>query len=122
WISVNQALEQVDSWVLHSIPGQSQNPVLQLLDGVYPGIDPADPFLQSCFWEKCYVRRAADNDFSGMLETLKQGLQKGYPLAHFYDNEGILLEQAGQKAQGRQAFQKALQAPLNLTNASENLN
>ncbi len=125
WIKADEALKPVTSEILDNAsiaPGKilDQKAALDLMDRAYPSLGP-DPFLQSCYWEKAYVRQAASNNPSGMLEALNQGLQKGYPLAPFYNDKGILLAQVGRTAEARECFQKALQAPLNLTSAAQNL-
>jgi hypothetical protein len=80
-----------------------------------------DPFLQSCLWEKIAFHRMSIHDGPGALQAVQEGLKKGYPLAHFYNLEGILLGHMGRTVEARQAFHKALLAPLNLTPAAENL-
>ncbi len=120
WLQANQALEPATSCILNFRTGSSQENALDLLRRAYASIG-RDPFLQSCFWEKVYVRQAAANNPSGMLEALNRGLQKGYPLAQFYNDKGMLLAQAGRAAEARECFQKALRAALNLTSAAQNL-
>ena len=120
WVETDRRLESVTYLVLESNPRQTHQRALDLLSEFGLSV-PRDLFLQSCFWEKVYYLQAADNHSQGMLEALLQGLQKGYPLAHIYNDEGELLEQLGRKAEARRAFQKALAAPLDLTSAPENL-
>jgi len=120
WIRADIALQPVTSWVMHSAPRQSQKPALQLLFQAR-GSFSDDPFLQSCYWEKVFDRYQANNDSTGMLEALRKGLKSGYPSAHLYNAEGLLFEQLGHDAEARKAFQKALDAPINLTSAAENL-
>lgn len=120
WVEANLHLEAVTSSVLNSDPQRPPQRALDLLLQIGPSL-PSDPFLKSCFWEKAYNLYRAGNNPEGMLEALRQGLKEGYPLAHFYNEEGLLLESAGKNDEARRAFQKALHAPLNLTSAAENL-
>ncbi len=125
WMKADEALKPVTAGILDNaciLPGKTsdQNSALIPLHQAYAGLGP-DPFLQSCYWEKAYVRQAAANNPSGMLEALNQGLQKGYPLAPFYNDKGMLLARMGRATEARECFQKALRAPLNLTSATQNL-
>ncbi len=84
----------------------------------------SDPFLRSCFWE-----RAADTYFKDSfltpgsesyrqaVQALEKAIQEGYPAAHLYEHLGVFFEIAGDKKEAEGAFQKALKAPLNRTDA-----
>jgi len=120
WFEVNQGLRGATYAVISSSPWVSQS---LILDRIYQVKDLLgdDPFLQSCFWEKVFTHRAIDHDELGCLEAIREGLQNGYPLAEFYNEEGAILVQQGKTALARAAFQKAVHSKLNLTPAAENL-
>jgi hypothetical protein len=120
WVKADQELQPVTSWIMSHAPWASREAAIELLNRSSSSMR-GDPFLQSCFWEKVYVEQSDDNNHPGMLETLQRGLINGYPLAHFYNEEGMLLQERGRSREARAAFEKALHSPLNLTSAGENL-
>jgi hypothetical protein len=120
FIRADRAFQPVTSAVVDLPPRASQGPVLSLMEKAKPGFE-EDPFLRACWWEKAFQRKSVGNDFPGMLEAIRRASGEGYPCAHFYNEEGLVLEAMGRRKEARRAFQKALGCPLNLTPAAENL-
>jgi 4-amino-4-deoxy-L-arabinose transferase-like glycosyltransferase len=120
FVQADQALQPATSAVLDLPPTGSQAPVFKRLDVAKPACE-GDPYLRACWWEKTYQRQSVENNFPGMLEALRGALREGYPCAHLYDLEGLLLENMGRKKDAQRAFQKALLCPLNLTAATDHL-
>ena len=86
-----------------------------------------DPFLRSCFGEKLadlYLKEALLSQPSpsrGSLEKAVEALRTaalGYPAAHLFNHMGNTLLLLDNDLQARAAFEKALKAPLNLTDSA----
>ncbi len=89
-----------------------------------------DPLLESLLGEKMALIHALDSaygtrdkrgNFLGSFQALQRAVEKGYPAAHLWNELGSLYALAGKKTEAKACFNKALAAPLNKTNADENL-
>jgi len=120
WLEVDVRLRPLVFQAIDLQSGESQQPILNRILELEKDLS-RDPFLESCLWEKVVFHRMSMGDGLGALESLRKGLERGYPLAHFYNLEGVLLGRMGRTEEARIAFEKANQSPLNLTPAAENL-
>ena len=120
WLEADRRLQPATSLVLNANLGQSQSAILKSIFSAEDWMK-EDRFLQTCFWEKVLTHRTFDHDAGGSLEAIQMGLQKGYPLAEFYNEQGAILTQLGRYSEARVAFEKAAHSKINLTPAAENL-
>ncbi len=120
WLRADRALQPVTSEVLQYPPWFTAPSVFNLLKGSY-GAMAGDPFLRTCYWDKVYTRQAVNHSQAEMLGALQEGLKTGYPLAHLYNAEGLVLMDLGRKDEAEKAFRKAAQSPVNFTSAAKSL-
>jgi len=120
WMRADRELQPLTDSIMDAFRGQDQEPFLKALFESYPSLR-GDPFLESCFWEKVVFHLMAAGDEAGALKALQQGVKKGYPAAHLFNMEGVLLAKEGKVHEARMAFQKAIRCEINLTPALENL-
>jgi hypothetical protein len=99
---------------------KSRQPVVDRLKSLHP-LFAGDPFLESCFWEKMAENDYGDLNYGAQVEALQEALEKGYPAAHLYNGLGALYFRHGLWKEARQAFEKALQCPVNHTSAAAGL-
>jgi hypothetical protein len=103
--------------------GRSFTPDLKALDEVEPAFR-GDPFLRAAFWEKrsdlqTKQRLGGITDEDNAIPSLEKAIEEGYPAAHLYEHLGILWLMAHDPAEAGKAFEKAVRAPLNLTDAAQ---
>jgi hypothetical protein len=102
-------------------PGRYKSILRDNLAAAYPYFQ-QDAFLESCYWEKL-----ADLDFgiSGFkdvqkpIQDLKQGLERGYGAAHLYQRLAAFHLMRSELPQAKKALEKALAAPLDLTQSRQ---
>jgi hypothetical protein len=79
-----------------------------------------DPFLVGMFCER--VIEESDPGLPGQwLPWIEKALTQGYPSPHLWVAKGALLNAEGKKREARQAFEKAVHSPFNLTDAQERI-
>ncbi len=78
-----------------------------------------DPFLISIFCEKACFYKRFSSEPGDFLPWIQKAVRYGYPAAHFFTAEGFVLSSAGRAAEARLAFERAVQSPMNMTNAAE---
>jgi hypothetical protein len=120
WYEVNQRLKSVTAHTFDMLLEESRIPIIRQILEIESSIKP-DAFLMSCLWEKVAFHRVVDKDVQGALIAFQQALKNGFPAAHFYYLQGLLLADIGKFDDARQAFQKAIRCPLNLSSAAEEL-
>jgi hypothetical protein len=118
WCDANRAFHSVTREIVQS--GSNPVPVLAKLSKVYSFVE-GDPFLESVYWHKCLDLEKKRGDRTASLRAIHQGLQRGYALPFFFNDEGVLLMQEGRYKEARKAFRRALGSELNLTPARSNL-
>ncbi|HTC21422.1 MAG TPA: hypothetical protein VK859_11280, partial [bacterium] len=106
WIEADKELQPVTSFVMNRAPWASKQGAIDLLEAAYPSVQ-GDPFLESSYWEKTYRMEETDDHPQAMLKALQEGLKRGYPSAHLYNEEGILLEGLNRIPEARSAFEQA---------------
>lgn len=121
WMEADRRTQPLTSAIMDVLAGQSQKSFLAQLKVLQPFFK-GDAFLQSCFFEKTAFHQMADKNWPGALEAVREGLRQGYPAAHLYNLEGVLLARLGRNAEARKAFQEALHCEVNFSPALENLN
>jgi hypothetical protein len=129
WEGAESASRESTRAFLKRRTGTGYESVLADLLGRYGSFED-DPFLESCFWEKVYYLYLQNSAFGNApreenlrlaLEAVIQAHEKGYPAAHYFNEEGALWEHFGKLGLARQAFERAVSAPLDRTPAKENL-
>jgi hypothetical protein len=80
-----------------------------------------DPFLESVFGDETALFFSIQKDLPRAWLCYQNALKSGYPAANLYDEAGVLLAVKGSYAAARADFEKALKAPVNRTDALENL-
>ncbi len=120
WYEVDQQLQPVTNQIINLFPEESELPIIQRLLEIEQSLPP-DRFLKSFLWEKVAYHRVADHDGAGAVEALREASQEGFPAAHFYYIQGVLLADMGKFSEAKIAFQKATQSPLDLSSARDNL-
>ena len=120
WVEANDRLKPATYATMDSRPGRPQKTILDLIFAAYPYFH-GDRFLESCFWEKVVFHLKADHNKSAVLAAIQQGLKRGYPLPQWFNDEGVLWAEKGEKEQARRAFEAAIHSPVNFTPAAENL-
>ncbi len=102
-------------------PGRYTSILRENLEKAYPSFH-QDAFLESCFWEKL-----ADLDFKiGLfkdsrrsIEDLEKGLKRGWGAAHLYQRLAVFHLMRSEVPQAKEALQKAISAPLDLTQSRQ---
>jgi hypothetical protein len=79
-----------------------------------------DPFLESVFCERV-LQESGQGPPEKWLPWVEKALAQGYPSPHLWVAKGALLNAEGKKREARQAFEKAVHSPFNLTDAQERL-
>jgi tetratricopeptide (TPR) repeat protein len=120
WVGANQSLAELDRLVMERGVDPDQGPMLGVLSRAYPNFK-GDPLLESRYWRITALHHAAGGDFASAVSDESKAIRQGLPLAHLYNELGCLLFKEGDGAGARRAFQSALAARPNLTNALENL-
>jgi hypothetical protein len=120
WMEADRRLQPLTTAVMDNANGQSQEGILEALRNLRP-LFQGDPFLETCFWEKTAFHQMAQKDDRTALRSIQEALRLGYPAAHVYNLEGVLLEHLGRSREARRAFQAALRCGVNFSPARENL-
>ena len=102
-------------------PGRYTQILRDNLNRAYPAFQ-GDPFLESCFFEKLADLDYKDSDFKNFqkpIEDLNQALQHGYPSAHLFQKLGFFYLLSSNPDLAKICFEKALKAPLDLTQSRQ---
>jgi 4-amino-4-deoxy-L-arabinose transferase-like glycosyltransferase len=128
WKTLNDRIDGLLPAYLGLVPEAARHMAQQAYTQLAPQVDP-DPFLQSCYWdmsytfhnwENMYGKRTSEN-YRASFESMFNAVHRGYPTAYFYNELSFFYLRAGNYAQAEACCEKALQAPLNLTPAAQNL-
>jgi uncharacterized protein HemY len=100
----------------------------QLLSQMEPSL-PSDPLIQSCFWDITFMLHNMENvygtkafqNLEDSMDSIRNGIRRGYPTAYFYNELGTLYSIERQYGDAERAFKNAIHAPLDLTMARDNL-
>ena len=96
--------------------GQDFSSLLKNLDGGYPLVR-GNPFLESCFWDKRAAFEYQELNYEQQLFSYQAAVQKGFPTADLFYKLGELYRVKGRQAEAEEAYGRAVQAPLDLTQA-----
>ncbi|HJT23940.1 MAG TPA: hypothetical protein VJ873_05150 [bacterium] len=123
WWGAQKALEPFLGRYMEYSGGRSLEKELEILEKVEPAFQ-GDPFLQAVFFEKKSDMEArqslmgfTDAGGDAAIQSLRQAASEGCPAAHLYERMGVLLLRKGRAREAKAAFEKARQAPLDLTDA-----
>ncbi len=129
WRRADQALRDI-TWAAANLPENGdRSSVFTQLDRVYPLFE-GDLFLESIYWEwvfnfqgweMAYGDKNTALHYPRALHAVQEELKQGYPTALFYNELGALQLMGGDVRDARDAFEKAVQCPVNLTRAADNL-
>jgi hypothetical protein len=120
WIGADRACHDLTPLVFNNRDYKSRKPVLEKLYSLYPLFE-GDRFLESCFWEKIAENEYGDRNYEGQIGAFKQAIEKGYPMAHLYNDLGALFFRHGRLLAAGDAFKKALKCNPNYTSAATGL-
>lgn len=120
WQEASQSLLPFIDQCLSYVHGKPFQPVLDSLAKVYPCFE-GDPFLESVYWEKTADSDLKMNlpDHQAAIQSLKEGLKKGYPAAHLYYDLGVFYSMDQNPVKAREAFQQARKAPFDFTSSEQ---
>jgi tetratricopeptide (TPR) repeat protein len=76
-----------------------------------------DPFLESVYWDKRAAYEYENLNYEEQLRSYQMAVTRGYPTADLYYKLGQLLLVKKRYSEAQEAFLKATQAPLDLTQA-----
>jgi hypothetical protein len=120
WLEMDRQLHGITRQIHFDNDGSRQETILkQLLEKEV--FARGDPFLESAFYEHVLFYERKRARMPELLGWIQAAIKKGYPLPHLLVPDGIYLLTLGKNQAARAAFEKALQAPFNMTNAAENL-
>ncbi len=127
WRKADSALGPFLDEAISYYPDKSLAEIRWVLEDVSADFQ-ADPFLASCFWEKeaemlfKEYSSVPDPQTLGRAEkALQEALRQGYPSAHLFLRLGVFYLLSGDPVQARRAFEEALGAPGNRTDAASYL-
>ncbi len=120
WAKADLSLKELTRLVMEFNVDPDQSRMLAVLDKAYPSFK-GDPLLEARYWRIRAIHHAAEGKMDEAIEDEKQGIEKGLPMAHLYNDLGCLLYQENKLPAARKAFEEALRLRLNLTDAAENL-
>lgn len=139
WCKAQRALESFEDVNLCYVMGQPFDRDLESLRALEPFFR-GDLFLRAAFFEKeadletkqflletgegekrMIPKKTLEVVVSPAIQSLKKAVTEGYPAAHLYFHLGDLWMMGQNPAEAKKAFQKAIQAPLNLTESSRYL-
>jgi hypothetical protein len=128
WREAQKALEPFLDKDLCYVMGRPFDDLLRELAKTQPAFE-NDPFLQSCYFEKesdLGLKQDLMSQAGGKalvpgkgpaLVSLENAVEKGYPAAHLYEHMGILWLMRQEPSRAKEAFGKAMAAPLDLTDS-----
>lgn len=113
WIRLNDLMREVDADRLYQ-PHENWD---VLLSGLSQGeaLIKGNPFLASVYWDKVAAFEYGKVDYAAHLAALQHAVKEGYPTAALCFELGNLYLTKGFRAEAIQAYEKAIQAPLDLT-------
>lgn len=128
WMAMNDRLDSVLREFTTAPPEPARVKAMGELDRMAPEVGP-DPFLQSCYWEMVFGLHNFQNFFGkpsientqDSIHAIQNAIKFGYPTAYFYNEIGTFYYLQKDYKKARTAFEKAIQSPLDLTPAKENL-
>lgn len=101
-------------------PGESRKPIYDLLHAHYSQFE-GDPFEESIYWTQMALYYSVVGDAKSALASYRTALHKGYPAANLYNEMGAVLVFMGDYQEAKRSFEEATRAPVDRTNALENL-
>ncbi len=115
WNQANAVFEKADLQRFNQGGGHIEK-ILKTLESAYPLVK-GDPFLESVYWDKRAAFEYEDLNYEEQLRSYQMAVSLGYPSADLYYKLGQLLMVKQRYPGAQEAFLKATQAPLNLTQA-----
>ncbi|HUO57021.1 MAG TPA: hypothetical protein VMV05_02490 [bacterium] len=120
WLRADTALRELTRLVMETDVDPHQGAMLKVLEGAYPQFK-GDPLLESRYWRIMALHHLAGGDSALALEDEKKAIQRGYPMAHLYNEMGGIYMGEKRWSEAKEAFESATKAKFNLTNAGDNL-
>jgi tetratricopeptide (TPR) repeat protein len=120
WVKADQSLMDLTDEILERGVDPHQEKMLQTLQAAYPFFQ-GDPFLESSYWRIAALHEAAGGRLPQAVEDEQRAIDRGYPLADFYNELGGLYVREGDMVSAEQSYKKALGLVPNHTNAGMNL-
>jgi hypothetical protein len=120
WTKADGDLQELTRLVMETGVSPDQSRMLDVLDRAYVDFK-GDPLLESRYWRLRALHLAAGGKNRESIEAYRQGIEKGLPLAHLYNEMGCLLFKEKDWAGAQKAFEKAASLKPDLTNAKINL-
>ncbi len=113
WRDLNALLREVDGDRLWQ-PHEDWDVLLQELSKGEE-LAKGDPFLESVYWDKVAAFEYGKLDYPAHLAALQNAVSEGYPTAAICFELGNLYQTKGMNAEAIKSYEKARQAPLDLT-------
>jgi tetratricopeptide (TPR) repeat protein len=120
WLKADRALKELTYRVMQKGVTGEQAGMLAVLEKAYPLFE-GDRLLGSRYWRIMALHRLAGGDRVGAIRDEQKAVERGYPMAHLYNEMGCLLFQEHRVKEAERAFRKALTLKPNCTNAASNL-
>jgi hypothetical protein len=120
WAQADQSLKELNHMIMERDVDPDQASMLEVLTKAYPAFR-GDPLLESRFWRIVALHHAAEAKVGAAADDEKTAIERGYPMAHLYNERGCLLFKENKLKESEEAFKKALGMKLNCTDAATNL-
>ena len=114
WTAAEDIFQDTTSEWTARVNSECEDKVREILSKGYASIS-GDPFLESVFWNKMDLAYWINKNYPKRLECIEQNMQKGYPTALAYYYLGVVLLDLNQFKEAKEAFEKAVQSPMNDT-------
>ncbi len=115
WFQAHARFQQADIQRFSQNDGNMEA-IIKTLGTAYPLVK-GDSFLESVYWDKRAAYEYEDLNFDQQLFSYQMAVTRGYPTADLYFKLGELYRVKGRFNEARDAYLKATQAPLDLTQA-----
>lgn len=120
WVKADGSLKELTRLVMEEGVNPDQGRMLRVLAEAYPNFK-GDRFLESRYWRIMAMHHLAEGNRKEAIRDEEKAIERGYPMAHLYNEMGCLLFKEGHTAEAEKAFREALKRKLNLTDAASNL-
>ena len=129
WRQADQAFRKIVWRARNMPPENSGEEVFRMLPEIYP-LAMGDAYLESLYWEmvfdfhrweNIYGDKNAGVHYPASFSAIRNGIQKGYPTAYFFNELGGFLAIEKDYRGAKEAFSRASHSKINFTPAIENL-
>ncbi len=120
WMDADLALKDLNYLVMEEGVNPDQTNMLAVLKKAYPYFE-GDRLLESRFWRIKALHDNVAQNIDASLEDEEKAVQKGYPMAHLFNEKGCLLYKEKRVEEAKKAFEEALRLKPNCTDAAINL-